>query len=341
MSHQNDSLLVVTDDRVSLPIFGRLYPFFTNTNALPETFAKFPNRLYEVLGFDSTRCNYPSLFKSYSEGIERLAEMRKQFNTLCERVCAAAGFTKPYQMRDFPNATPPMAELATTPLHDLKEAMGKELTQACVRFTTEMVATLDAMVFGQHCGVIDWMCRDACRYHYFEFKEEVTYTLKERVRSITRHVHDLVMAKRGPIPDLRSKVRIDPNLVKVVFGKTVSRKVRSVIQAVPTWLGAEYVDGQQIRDLRIERELSRDQMSDIEMAAWEKLHSKTQQSSFFRYDPAVIVGHYCLIGWNMISTESHPCKDCGGTGLVFERYDYYGRGSGSKPCPSCDGFGTA
>jgi hypothetical protein len=344
---------VITDDRISLPLHGRLYPFLTKATELPETLNEFPSRLYGVLGFDSTRCDHRFLFKGYSACIDLLVEMRQKFNTLCQRMCEAGGFTEPYRMREFPNATPPMAELATIPLKELKEAMRKELTQTCERFTVEMVATLDAMVSGQHCGVIDWMCRDACRYHYFEFKDEVTVlsmkrdekvegklhtvttaTDKERIRSITRHVHDLVMAKRGPIPDLHSKLRTDPSRGKILLGQTIPGKVRRVIQAVPTWLGAEYVEGQQIRDLRIEREISREQWTDIETTAWEERPPVIQQSSMFRYDPAVIVGHYCLIGWNEISVNDHLCRNCGGSG-----YSYYQDGK-NHSCLSCDDFGT-
>jgi hypothetical protein len=233
MSHQKYPLAtitanvpaVITDDRISLPLHGRLYPFPTRAAELPETLKAFPKNIYAYLGFDAVRCDRHLLFKGYSACIDRLDEMLRQFDTLCERVCEAAGFNEPYRMVGFRNATPAMAELAVIPPKELKEAMGKELEQACVRFAVEMVATLDSMVSGQHCGVIDWTCHDACRYHYFIFKDEVTAlstkrdekvegkrhtvtttTDKERVRSITRHVHDLVPARRRPIPDLRSRL---------------------------------------------------------------------------------------------------------------------------------------
>jgi hypothetical protein len=355
MSHQKFALAtitanvpaVITNDRISLPLHGRLYPFHAKAAELPETLKEFPKNIYAYLGFDAVRCDRHLLFKSYSACIDRLDEMWRQFDTLCERVCEAAGFNEPYRIVRFRNATPATAELAVIPPKELKEAMGKEMKQACERFAVEMVATLDAMVSGQHCGVIDWMCHDACRYHYYEFKDEVTAlgsrtnrdeqveskrhtvttttaTDKERVRSITRHVHDLVTAKRRPIPDLRSKLRTDPSLGKILLGQTIPGKVRRVIQAVPTWLGAEYVDGQQIRDLRIEREISREQWTDIETTVWEERPPVIQQSSMFRYDPAVIVGHYCLVGWNEISVNgSSRCRNCGGSG-----------------CAYCDGFGT-
>jgi hypothetical protein len=367
MSHQNYSLTtitanvpaVITNDRIFLPLHGRLYPFFTEDAELPETLKEFPKNIYAYLGFDAVRCDQASLFKGYAACIDRLDEMRQQFNTLCDRVCKAGGFIEPCRMREFATATPPMAELAIIPLKELKESMSKELKQACVRFTVEMVATLDAMVSEQHCGVIDWMCPDACRYHYFIFKDEVTAlstkrdetvegkrhtvtttTDKERVRSITRHVHDLVTAKRRPIPDLHSKLRTDPSWGKVILGQTIPGTVRRVIQAVPTWLGAEYVDGQQIRDLRIEREISREEWTDIETTTWEERPPVIQQSSMFRYDPAVIVGHYCLIGWNEISVNDSRCRTCAGSGCVPGYSHNYCPDGTMHPCPFCDGFGT-
>jgi hypothetical protein len=369
MSHQKYSLpaiqarinspppALITNNRISVPLQGRLYPFVTPQTELPDVFREMPQKLFDRMEFTAIR-DKSTAFKKFATAVAMLDRWRQDFDALAQRIATASGFPTPHRM-GFKNAPAATAELAALPVEQIVTAMATVLKHSVVRFLIELVYTLDEMVKSQHVGIIDWTCADACRYHYFEFKDETTVTGtrsqsdhraagrvhtvttntqrdKERVVSLTRHVHDLIDAKR------QTKWRH-------LMGRFPVR-AHNVAEHVPSWLDAEYVEGQQIRDLRIERELSRQQWTESETTVhtWEESPPVIQETPQYRFDPAIIIGHYVLVGWNEDEKQqdeikaqqeavrlSKQCNLCNGTGRIGGT----GKDGPARTCFVCEGAG--
>jgi uncharacterized protein (UPF0218 family) len=331
-------LAVISNNRISVPLQGRIYPFITPQETLPDFFGSMPAKIYTT-NFPLPKSGTKSeLFRWYADGITKLGDMRVGFNYLCASVAVAGGFKDPYRMLDFKRPPAGTAELAALPPAEIARLMDEALKTSVVKFVFEMVQTLDDMVNKQHAGIIDWTCADAYRYHYFIFNDNVTvldartkrdervdgfkhtvtttiHTDKERYVSLTRHVHDLIDAKSVTLGDYVGRA---PERVIPVFRATD-----------PTWLKpfCRVVDGQQIRDLRIEREISREKWTDIEtnVTTWEETPPVIREEPHFRYDPAIVIGHYVLVGWNgdeVTRQHSNATKNVTGA---------------RKQCPLCNG----
>jgi hypothetical protein len=327
-------LAVISNNRISVPLQGRVYPFVTPQDKLPDFFGTLPERIYTDNFALPKKGSKSDLFRWYADGITKLDKMRSGFNGLCGKVAQAGGFKDPYRMIEFKNAPAGTAELAALPPAEIAGLMDSALKTSIVKFVFEMVATLDEMVNNQHAGVIDWTCADACRYHYFIFSDNVTvldartkrdervdglkhtvttttHTDKERYVSLTRHVHDLIDAKGVALGSYQQNIPV---------------RVSPVTSHMPEWLSpfVRVVDGQQIRDLRIEREISRERFTDVDtqVTTWEETPPVVREEPVFRYDPAIVIGHYVLAGWN--EDEISPVYPS----ILTDR---------KKQCPLCNG----
>ena len=343
---------VITNNRVTVFLGGKTYPFeLESTPELPEAFRPLPGLI--LASFQFKKSNKSDLFRQYAGTMEALATLTDSINRFFHTVSLAARAADPIAL-DVGKLPPARSEWYAEPDDKIFQAMLFAMTKASEILAKRIVSTLDQLVNMQHIGLIDSLCADACRYHYFIHKDETvmlkervdrddqvdgkqhtvtttTHREKERVKSLTRHVHDLIDAKQHVFP--AEKIN-KPNRVLPVFSS-----LPDVLKPL-----ARVVDGQQIRDLRIERDLSRERWTDVErdVRTWEETPPRVVEQSMYRYDPALVIGgQYVVAGW--IGEEWQREEDKRNN-IAQQKREYEAEKAAEKAerdarCPSCYGRG--
>jgi hypothetical protein len=171
----------------------------------------------------------------------------------------------------------------------------------------KLVLSLDCLTELEVVGLIQWLQPDACQYSFFRHvltvapgdvresaREEVTdrgavrerkrVTRVERdfvqTRSVARHVHDLICCRNYALAGATDVPMPD--------------RVRHLIRKIPPFLGrfVRVVTGQEVRRLIIERDISTETTTDTEESV------TVQEEHLYRPDPALVLGHYVLTGWD-------------------------------------------
>lgn len=187
----------------------------------------------------------------------------------------------------------------------------------------------------QQTGVIEWFSDDVCRFNFFRnvlierkvsqrtssetSSDKVTngtvHTRKttvehdwERTHRHVRHTHDVVEAQKLAFLGRWSKVE-------------ETRKpfwVEDLIDDIPEYLRAvaHIVTGQQIYEQIVEEDLKTEEWTEVETStsSWFEESPEARAAriareaaerqrlragmSLYRWDPAVVVGHYVLAGWS-------------------------------------------
>lgn len=180
------------------------------------------------------------------------------------------------------------------------------LSEEVDRFSKQFVELLEHMVDLELFGLVEWLPKQCCRYHFFRRvviqEPEVrtqsinetfvndsegssgqriignrrttsTRTVRHEIR-FGRHQHELINAVRTSIRN--STVIMPPPIVRLV-------------DSVPIWLYpfVEVIDGQIVRELIIERDISVEDWTQVDV----------RDEPIIDIDPAIVIGPYVLSGW--------------------------------------------
>jgi len=187
--------------------------------------------------------------------------------------------------------------------------LNASLSAEVTNFSRQFVELLERMVDLELFGLVEWLPKQCCRYHFFrqvviQGPEESTDTFnvsfaddsddsnespvrrRRRQRRVTttrtvkheirfaRHQHELINAVRTSIRN--SPVIMPPQIVRLV-------------NAIPEWLYpfVEVIDGQIVRELIIER--------DVSVEDWTQVNVRDEPINDI--DPGIIIGLFVLSGW--------------------------------------------
>lgn len=178
-------------------------------------------------------------------------------------------------------------------LRELKQQFQQIMAQALRRLALHMKRLVDT----QRVGLVSWAGEDACCYHYFcqehretvlreqtetedrptspGFGERRTVKKREVKKELysTRHVHHLVDAKLHNLDEYTHPM---PQRVHQ-FLDSVPPRVRHLFQIVDGQMTMEEVVARQVK---------------------ETTEVETETIAVYRYDPAVTLGDYVLVGWD-------------------------------------------
>ena len=187
------------------------------------------------------------------------------------------------------------------------------LTNEAVNFSRQLFEMLQRMVDLELFGLVEWLPKQCCRYHFFRrvviqgageqtdtitetmtsdeasvrargFARRVignrrttsTHSIKHEIR-FARHQHELINAVRTSIRN--STVVMPPQIVRLVA-------------SIPEWLYpfVEVIDGQIVRELIIER--------DVSVEDW--IQVDVRDEPILDLDPGIVIGPYVLSGWGSV-----------------------------------------
>lgn len=192
------------------------------------------------------------------------------------------------------------AEIAALPIAKLSTTLIQNVVDGTTSLLTGMERELTRLVDFQQVGQIEWHSPDVVRYVYHrnEISDRTANTstsqrtagrtvtkttTKDKVRHF-RHstiTHDVIDAKENPLP-----------------ARAVPRPamVQTLIDQTPDWLKGmmSIVTGFQIAEERVDREAVVDRWQESSEEITELPPVRTER---VRYDPALILGRYVLVGW--------------------------------------------
>lgn len=180
------------------------------------------------------------------------------------------------------------------------------LSEEVDRFSQQFVELLERMVDLELFGLVEWLPKQCCRYHFFRRvviqgpevrtqsinesfadnsdassgqriignrRTTSTRTVRHEIR-FARHQHELINAVRTSIRN--STVIMPPPIVQLV-------------ESVPSWLYpfVEVIDGQIVRELIIERDISVEDWTQVDV----------RDEPIIDIDPGIVIGPYVLSGW--------------------------------------------
>jgi len=187
------------------------------------------------------------------------------------------------------------------------------LTNEAVNFSRQLIEMLQRMVDLELCGLVEWLPKQCCRYHFFRrvviqgagkqtdtiteimtsdeasagaggFGRRVignrrttsTHSIKHEIR-FARHQHELINAVRTSIRN--STVIMPPQIVRLV-------------ESIPEWLYpfVEVIDGHIVREMIIERDVSVEDWTQVEV----------RDEPILDLDPGIVIGPYVLSGWGSV-----------------------------------------
>ncbi len=187
--------------------------------------------------------------------------------------------------------------------------LNASLSAEVTNFSRQFVELLERMVDLELFGLVEWLPKQCCRYHFFRqvviqgpeqstdtfnvsFADDsddsaespvrrrrgqrrvtTTRTVKHEIR-FARHQHELINAVRTSIRN--SPVIMPPQIVRL-------------INSIPEWLYpfVEVIDGQIVRELIIER--------DVSVEDWTQVNVRDEPINDI--DPGIIIGPFVLSGW--------------------------------------------
>ena len=213
--------------------------------------------------------------------------------------------------------TPPKnivnADLLSHPLDYYLPQLGTSLSNEVANFSQQMFDMLKHTVDLELFGLVEWMPKQCCRYHFFRRvviqgaaetnqastdtftdandgsfdtdrgrrvvgnrRTTATQSVKHEIR-FARHQHELINAVRTSIRN--STVIMPPQIVRLV-------------QSIPEWLYpyVEVIDGQIVRELIVERDLA--------VEDWTKVNVRDEP--IIDVDPGIVIGPYVLSGWGSV-----------------------------------------
>lgn len=194
--------------------------------------------------------------------------------------------------------------------------LNASLTHEAMNFSRQLFDMLQRMVDLELFGLVEWLPKQCCRYHFFrrvviqgaaEETQTVTETLtrdesgarprgsgrrvignrrttsthsiKHQIR-FARHQHELINAVRTSVHN--STVIMPPQIVRLV-------------ESIPEWLYpfVEVIDGQIVRELIIER--------DVSVKDWTQVDVRDEP--ILELDPGIVIGPYVLSGWGSVEIQ--------------------------------------
>lgn len=201
------------------------------------------------------------------------------------------------------------AELLSHPAKYYFQQFDTALSDEVANFSLQFVEFLKRMVDLKLFGLVEWLPKQCCRYHFFrrvviqgaaERTETVTedwergfdsnsrgrvvgnrrttrkQSVKHEIR-FARHEHELINAVRTSIRN--SAVVMPPPVLRL-------------IESVPEWLYpfVEVIDGQIVRERIVER--------DIAVEDWTKVDVRDEP--IIDVDPGIVIGPFVLSGWGSV-----------------------------------------
>lgn len=247
-----------------------------------------PNKLESLFKELNLRiCGYSvaSYFRQYAETFSKLKTIGEQIDNFASLLVlqnmGASAKVFPFQI---PNTT--MAEIAIKPKDQIWPALMEGLQQGINALREKVIVTLDDLVAQKQVGSIQWLSQTVCRFSYFTATHRDTFLReyrngnqlikeKERTHIHLMHIHDVMDANSIPLP---------ANTVKM------PERVRTLIQNFPAPLF-------QYGKVVVGNEIARQTM---EVDRAKEIVTETQIiEPVYRNDPALILGHYVLAGWEV------------------------------------------
>lgn len=227
--------------------------------------------------------NISAYFRQYADSFTTLRKLSEQIDVFSSfLVLQNMGVSANIFPFKLPSIS--MAEVAIKPNEDVRVTLMEGLRQGIVALREKVVATLDDLVAQKQVGLIQWFSQSVCRFSYYTamHKDQVVRQYQQRNQRITErerthihmmHIHDVIEAEQIPLP--ASSVKMP-------------RRVRALINEFPESLKpfGRVVIGNEIATQTTEVNRAREIITETEVI-----------ESSFRRDPALILGHYVLAGW--------------------------------------------